>query len=315
MGFTSIDNMNSEILAGKRLTTPWNKITGASAYTAGRWYNTYTLVGNTSGAGTYPAVALTATTLTDLNAGVAQVGAIQHGGDKTPSKKFLINAEAMCSIATGAPSCLLLVDLLAYYQGINMNVSTTQSMLSSSAGSNILPNRQGSQHSGANVFAFLETQTTTGATALPITITMIYTNNALANPRTGSLSSTGPVLPALGCVSSITPHIINTTSAVTGTSGWPFLPLADGDVGMASVQSIKLSSGTGSASTACLVLCEPLAVLPLHAAAVATTRDYVFTLPRLPQIKDGACLCFLLYAGGAVAGATNFYGMLDVAWG
>ena len=40
MGFTSQDDFISEITqAGKFWRTDWNKITGAAAYTAGRWYD------------------------------------------------------------------------------------------------------------------------------------------------------------------------------------------------------------------------------------------------------------------------------------
>jgi len=39
MGFSSLDDMYSEITAGKFLRQDVNKITGGSAYTAGRWYD------------------------------------------------------------------------------------------------------------------------------------------------------------------------------------------------------------------------------------------------------------------------------------
>ena len=39
MGFTSIDNLVSEITNGKHVRIDWNKITGAAAYAAGRWYD------------------------------------------------------------------------------------------------------------------------------------------------------------------------------------------------------------------------------------------------------------------------------------
>ena len=306
MGFSSLDDIKSEMLLGKGITVPWNKVMGAGAYTSSRWYNTFTLGGNPI-AGTYPAVALTATTLSDISGGIQTPGAIQHGGNKSTDTKHLINAEIMTSNAFSVPAYLLLVDVLAYYQGINMNSSSAQNMLSSNAGANILPNRQGVQHSGNNVFAFLETQATTGATALPFTMTITYTNSALASGRIM------PGSPALGCVSSFSPHIIHSTSSVGGTY-CPFLPLQAGDTGISSIQSFQLSGTTG-AGTACLVLCEPIAKIPIIIQGSTTSRDFIFNPPSLPQIKDGACLNYLLYAGVGLAASTTFYGQLDFVWG
>ena len=304
MGFSSLNDMISEIGIGKFMSCQWNKITGAGAYTAGVWYNTFTLGGSTD-AGTYPNTAKTATALTDINTEVKLPGVIQHGGNKSTDTKHILNMDAMCSIATGNPSYLLLVDMLAYYQGIDMNISTLQTMLSSTAGTNILPNRQGVQHNGTNVFAFLEAQTALGGVTRTFTVT--YTNSGLSTPKTTSACSllTNSVTPALA------------TSQLSGGTTFfaPFIPLSSGDKGIASVQSLQLAVGGTGAGTACLVLCEPIAKIPIVAQGCATARDYIFNMPTLPQIKDGACLSFLLYSGGAVAASTNFNGTIDVAWG
>ena len=39
MPFSSMDDLVNEITSGKFNRTDWNKITGGSAYTAGRWYD------------------------------------------------------------------------------------------------------------------------------------------------------------------------------------------------------------------------------------------------------------------------------------
>ena len=297
-GFSSIDDMISEISSGKVLTIPWNKITGAAAYTVGRWYDTFTLTGQPP-AGAYAGTALTKYTLTDTT-----TGAIYHGGNKSADLKYLLAMEALVSAATGIPCYLLLVDLLAYYPSIDMNTGSAQTMLSSTAGTNILPTRQGAQHSGANVQMFLEAASTTGSTAHDIAIS--YTNSALAYPH--ALGAT-----VSGVVSTITPTILHSGVAVNNFG--PFLPLAAGDAGVASVQTLTLSAATSSASTAHLVLCEPIAKLPLGTVSVASARDFLFNIPSLPQIKDGACLAFLLYTGSAAAAYTNYFALLDVAWG
>lgn len=45
MAFTSIDDMVASIASGKYTRIDWNKITGAAAYTAGRWYDMSPLSG------------------------------------------------------------------------------------------------------------------------------------------------------------------------------------------------------------------------------------------------------------------------------
>lgn len=46
MAITSQDALISSLANGKRWRSDWNKITGAAAYTAGRWYDFSTLTGN-----------------------------------------------------------------------------------------------------------------------------------------------------------------------------------------------------------------------------------------------------------------------------
>ena len=227
-GFSSMDDMISKISAGQVLTIPWNKITGAAAYTAGRWYDSFTLTGSPP-AGAFSGTALTTYTLSD-----ASTGGILHGGNKTPNLKYLLNIEALVSAATGVPSYLLLVDYLAYYPGINMNVggaspANDQTMLSSNAGVNILPNRQGVQHTGANCMMFLEALSTTGASAHNINIT--YTNSAGTSGK--NLSTT-----LAATASAIVPHILH--SGISTNNYGPFMPLAAGDLGVRSVQTLNL---------------------------------------------------------------------------
>lgn len=70
----------------------------------------------------------------------------------------------------------------------------------------------------------------------------------------------------------------------------------------------------GEAGTAALVLAKPLLTIPLTTAAVASERDFLNQLPSLPEIKDGACLTWLYFAGAATAASTNFYGSLELGW-
>jgi hypothetical protein len=43
-------------------------------------------------------------------------------------------------------------------------------------------------------------------------------------------------------------------------------------------------------------------------------KDLLSQIPSLPVIPDGACLAFILIAGGAVAASTTFAGHLETVW-
>jgi len=289
MAIQSVDNIVSSISAGKTNIQPYNKITGAAAYTAGRWYNTFTL-GGFPVAGSYTGTALNFQQLND-----ASTGAMFHGGNVSPDLKHLLNTELVTSAATGVPSFLMLVDLLGYYPGINMNVATSQTLVNGSAIQRYT--------TGDGVMAFLEVTATTGATAHNFSMT--YTDHA---------GNTGNALGAtVACTASaIVPHI--THSGTAANNFGPFLPLAAGDRGVRSVQSCQLSAASG-AGTAALVLAKPLCTIPLTTVSVATGRDFLFNMPSLPQIQDGACLAYLLYSGAATAASTTFMGTNQFVWG
>lgn len=293
MGFTSIDDMVAEITAGKFNRADWNKITGAAAYTAGRWYDMSAL-GGTPIANAWAGTSLTWTTCTETTGNGTQIFGIPNGGNVSTDTKHLLNAAAITAVATGVPSQLMLVDMQGYYPGINMNVATSQTLLGT-------PTLR--YTNGVGIRAALVVVTTTGVTAHNISMT--YTNSA------GTGSRTLPVTVA-GTASAITPHITHAGTAANNYG--PFLPLASGDVGIQSVQSIQLSAASG-AGTAALVLYKPLMTIPLTTATVASERDFVNQIPSLPQIKDGACLTWLLFTGAAVAASTNFYGSLEMGWG
>lgn len=96
-----------------------------------------------------------------------------------------------------------------------------------------------------------------------------------------------------------------------------FLPLAAGDSGMRSIQSYQLTTAYATATTltAALVLCKPIATIPIVAASVAAERNLMSQLPSLPRIYDHAALNFLQFAGGATALNTPIQGYIDTAWG
>ena len=294
MAIQSIDNLYSAFSAGQTEHVEWNKITGAAAYTAGRWYETLSL-GGYPPATAFPGTALTWVSCTDsAGDGTTRFG-IPHGGNVSALIKHLSTMAAWSTAATGVPAVLQLVDVQGYWPGINMNVNTAQTLLGTPAHR---------YTDGAGCRLFLTARATTGATAHNLAVS--YTNSA---------NTAGRTLPVtVACTASaIVPHIVH--SGVAANNYGPFLPLASGDLGVKSVQTVTLSAASGTASTAALVLARPLAQIPLSIASLMTEKDFWNQLPSAPQIKDGACLGFILGAGAAVAAATTFSGSMDTVWG
>lgn len=295
MGFTSQDDFIAEVTQnGKFWRADWNKITGAAAYTAGRWYDMSSLNG-TPVANSYPGTALTWKDCDDATGNGTDIFGLWHGGNVSTDTKHLMNIGAYTAVATGVPSVLMLCDMQGYYPGINMNTLSAQTLLGT-------PTLRYTNGTGCR--AFLRVLSTTGATAHNVALS--YTNQA---------STAGRALPVtVACTASaIVPHV--THSGTAANNYGPFLPMASGDTGIKSVQTITLSAASGSASTAALVIVKPLATLPLTTLGVAGERDLMNQLPSMPQVKDGACLTWMLFTGAAAAASTNYYGYTDLAYG
>jgi hypothetical protein len=293
MGFNSYDELVSEMTAGKT-TGPvtWNKLVPA-AHTAGRWYDFQALAG-TPIANAWAGTALNWVTCTGATGNGTQIFGLPMGGDVTPDTKHLINAMALTPGVV--PGVLMLVDLQGYYPGISLNSAVAQTMVGT-------PTLRYANGAGVRAY-FVITGGTVGATAH--NLAMSYTD------QSGNAGNTLPV--TVSCTAStIATHI--THSGTAANNYGPFLPLANGDSGIRSVQTVTFSaSSVGTAPLGALCLARPLLTLPITTTGVAVERDLVNQIPSMPMIPDGACLVWLYFAGGTTAANTNFYGTLEAAW-
>ena len=287
MSFTSMDDIISEITNGKFSRQDWNKITGAAAYTAGRWYDFSQLNGYPV-ANAYAGTALAWKTCDASTGNGTQIFGIQHGGTVSTDTQHVMNVAAVTSVATGVPGVLMLIDMQGYYPGINMNTASAQTLTGT-------PTLR--YANGAGVRAFLTINTSSGATAHNVAIS--YTN------QSGTAGRALPVTVAC-TASAITPHI--THSGTAANNYGPFLPMASGDTGIQSVQSLTLSAAS-LAGTASLVLARPLLSLPISTAGVIAERDLLNQLPSLPRIYDNACLSLIELPKPATT-ATTYSGLI-----
>lgn len=293
MGFSSLDDMVSEMTSGKFHRYDWNKITGASAYTAGRWYD-FSPLGGTPIANAFAGTALAWTSCNESTGNGTQIFGINNGGNVSTDTKHILNAMAVTAVGTGVPGVLMLVDLQGYWPGISVNSGTAQTLTGT-------PTVRYTNGAGCRLF-FVVT-TATGATAHNIAVS--YTDQA------GNTGNTLPV--TVACTASAIVGHINHSGTAANNYG-PFLPLASGDTGVQNVASVTFSAASGSGAGA-LCLARPLLTLPLTTASVAVERDLVNQLPSMPRVVDGACLTWLYFAGAATAASTNFYGAVEFAWG
>ena len=230
--------------------------------------------------------------------GTAGTSGIPHGGNVSTAVKNLLNANVYSGAASTAPNIFMLYDLIATYT----ITSTTTTGAQSLTGQTAWPRYA----SGVGVRAIL-TPTIVMGVGTP-TVQLSYTNPASVS---GQLTPTAPSLP-----------IINTTSPVgsimyagTGVGKFgPFIPLAAGDTGIKSVESINFSA-TMTSGVCVLSIVKPICTIPLTTAGVAGERDLVNQIPSMPVIPDGACLNWMMYAGVATPAVTPFFGNLDFAWG
>ena len=293
MAIVTLDGLIAAKTAGQEFRWDWNKITGGSAYAAGRWYD-FSPLNGTPVANAWAGTALTWKTCDEATGNGTQIFGMPHGGNVSTNIKNLVNAMAVTAVATGVPGTLMLVDMQGYWPGISMNSAVAQTL----SGTPTLR-----YTNGAGVRPYLAITATAGATAHNVTIS--YTNQA------GTTGRTPPV--TVSCTASaIAGHITHAGTAANNYG--PFIPMANGDTGVQNVASVTLSAASG-AGTAALVLARPLMQLPLTTASLAVERDLVNQFPSMPRIYDGACLTWLYFAGAATAASTNFYGSIEGVWG
>jgi len=306
MPISSLDQLIAANASGQSFKYVWCKQNSSgSALAAGKWSNTATWNGNPC-AMIYPAGPVLSANMPGLSmvsdfpvGAPGIIGTIPHGGPVAPFTKYLTCIEANGTVATTVPSWLVLVDMLVTVTGISM-ISTSAQTLNHPA----LPrytNGQGVmmllEDYGAASSATGETINTTGTQ---------YTNQA------GTLGQTIPWAVQTGTVANNPSNLVH--SGATANNCGPFLPLAAGDTGVQSVQQIQFVTGL-AAGTCCLILCKPLAQIPLYQTLASSGRDYIFNIPTMPVIQDGACLAFLVYSGAALATNATLHATLDFVWG
>lgn len=131
--------------------------------------------------------------------------------------------------------------------------------------------------SGAGVFAFVEIHASIGTSAA--TASVSYTNQA------GTAGQTSPAF------------VIGSSTAYNTIGRLIPIPLAVGDSGFRSVESLALSASTGSAGAFGIVLAKPLLAIPYPVGGADMLADGIWNLgAQMPQVLDDACLWWVASA-------------------
>ena len=294
-GFTSQDDLINQLTVnGRGYRNDWQKSTFATtAQTAGLWYSLQRGGGNPAA----DAILGTGTNLAfqALSDSTATAGGMQHGGN-VGGFKVLLNAAAQTASATTAPCVLMLVDLLGFYPITSVTTITAQTLNNTVT----LPRYT----DGAGVQAFMTPSTVMGAATPNLSIG--YTNSAAVAGK-----ATPATLPIGNSAAAVTSIVYSGTG--NGKFGL-FMPLAAGDAGIRSVQTVTLSASYVS-GVLNLVLCKPLMTLPITTLGVTAERDLVNQFASMPKIYDGACLAWIMLAGAATPVASPISGHLEFGWG
>ena len=239
------------------------RVAGAAAQgpTAGRVTSMWQYDGYPAG-GAVP----TAAAIPDL----ALQGALPFTPPGGSREKFLISAGVMPSVA----GVFLLYDRLFHIGGLNATLTTAQTVQGNPASPALTRNT-----GGVGNIAWYEIYSLLGATST--TLTMNYTNQAGTSGRTATIN-------------------IGATNFRESTRVQR-IPLAAGDSGIQSINTVQLTATTGTAGNFGITIAQPLAWIPVGSAGTGGWRDYTTGLPGIPAIHPDACLALAYITNGTTA--------------
>ena len=294
MAFSGVDDIVSEMGAGKRYRLNFTRTidTGATSV-AGRWHSCMT-TGGTGGAMT-----LTGTAGTGIVLNSSTVGALPLNAAVATDTRHLLSMYGMTPATTAVPATLMLVDLIHVYPSCVLT-GTPSTMSNHPTWTGTGDTRM--THANGVMVGIL---TTTATTAGNGQITITYLDQAGVSSTAGSLYAPATATPT-GCFWGAA------TAAVT--LGPPYAALAAGDLGVQRVSSYVVNTGATSGVGAFL-LYRPIAEIPLVAANTPGERSFLNDVTSLPRVYDDSCLALMVNVGGALTASQTLTGNMVMAWG
>jgi len=276
MGFANVGALVDAHLAGNERYTFFRKAP-AVVTVAGVWFD-YSMAPGNPAPQYYAAAPLVAQTLSRSGD-----GGIQHGGNVSPSTKYLRRVMAMAVTAAGVPQRLYLLDYLMFYPFVDMGTADEQAL------DNTQTLTRYADGDGVKIMAVLVAP----HGLVGDTFFVTYTN------QDGTAGRVTP-LHTMTTGAAINGTILTTQTAGTGRFG-PFLALQAGDTGVQSIQAVQCTAGT-DVGLFTLVLVKPLADMTVREITAPTERDFYLETNRMPVIEDDAYLNFITCPNGSLTG-------------
>ena len=222
-------------------------------------------------------------------------GGLRHGGDVSPSRKFLRKLAVQTSLVTPLPVAFKLMDYIGFYGFIDESDLTEQFL------DNTTPLPRYTTGAGVQIMPVVVAAHTSNAQ----TFTVNYTNQDGVAGRV-----TNEARMSFQTVNGTVLHSQQASSSFVNNG--PFLSLQGNDSGVRSVQSVTIG-GTGDVGLFALVLVKPLASISLFETTAVSETDYLVDASSLPVIEDDAYLNFIAMPTGTLANAPIF-GMIETTW-
>lgn len=286
-GFANIAGLVDVELAGNSKYVSYRKVP-AVVTGAGTWFD-YSMAPGNPAPQYYAAAPLTAQTLSRSGD-----GGIQHGGNVSPSQKYLRKMTAMAVAAAGVPQRIYVLDYLMFYPFVDMGTADAQTM------TNTQVLTRYTDGAGVQIMAVLVAPHGLVGDSFLVT----YTN------QDGTAGRVTP-LHTMSTAISVNGTILTTQQSGTGRFG-PFLALQDNDTGVRSIESVQCTAGT-DVGLFTLVLVKPLAELTVRGIDAPTEKDFFLDAGgKLPQIVDDAYINYITCPNGSLTGVPLLGDMLFV---
>lgn len=284
-GFANVKALAEAELDGKSTYATWRK-SPSQVSSAGVWFDLSMSPGNPVPQ-YYAASPLAAQALAQ-----STDGGIFHGGNVAPATKHLKRFTALTLTATALPMPLMLCDYLLFYPFIDEGTTDEQTL------DNTVTLPRHTDGAGVRIMAVSVAGRTGGQT-----FRVTYTNQ---DGTSGRVSATVKQTTAAA-----NGNVVTSDRAVVNCAG-PFIPLAAGDTGVRSIESVQMISGPDVGLFA-LVLVKPLAQAMIRGIDAPVEVNYLTDFAQLPVIADDAYLNLIACPQGTLA-ATAIHGDITTVW-
>lgn len=213
-------------------------------------------------------------------------------GPGISTERYLLSVSLTQAGSTGFFPAIYFLDYLLFYSYVDLD-NTDEQIFTNTVG---LPRYT----NGEGVRMALVMQTPGTGTGTDATIN--YTNSdGVAKTVSAGVQSSG----AIGVNAS--------ANNATATTVGPFMPLANGDKGVQSVQSIQLGTSLGG-GFAVLLLAKPLFTLASNELQSTVEKNFLREQAALPRIYDGAFLNYMFNLSANTSNLVPVIGQAQFIW-